>query len=67
MAQVKAAYGKFSDVSGTDVRHVYDASGRLLGVIRKIKGGYRVYRTADGKTRDKQYLSDAFKTIRRQN
>lgn len=67
MTTAKKAYGKFSDVSGTDVRHVYDNSGKLLGIIRKISTGYRVYRTADGKTRDKQYLSDAFKTIRRVN
>lgn len=67
MAATKKAYGKFSDVSGSDVRHVYDNSGKLLGIIRKIEGGYRVYRTADGKTRDKRLLADAFKTIRRVN
>lgn len=57
----------FSD-TGTDVRHVYSEDGTiLLGVIYKMgRGKYRVLRI-DGKTRTKETLTDAFKTIRRAN
>lgn len=57
----------FSD-TGTDVRHVYSEDGKtLLGVIYKLgKGRYRVLRM-DGKSRNKDNLTDAFKTIRRAN
>lgn len=67
MANTKMVYGKFSDVTGTECRHVYDVSGNLLGVIRKVSEGYRVYRTTDGKVRTKRLLADAFKTIKRRN
>lgn len=68
MATTKQCFGKFSDVSGTDVRHVYTPEGTLLGVIRKLAaGGYRTYRTRDGKSRDKATLQEAFRTIRRAN
>lgn len=67
----KVVHGKFSKVSGTGVRHVYDASGNHLGVIMKLDkehgGGYKAIRTRDGKSRVKPLLADAFKTIRRSN
>lgn len=58
----------FSDVSGTDVRHVYSEDGsQMLGMIMKVgRGKYRVYRM-DGKTRDKDSLTEAFRTVRRKN
>lgn len=66
MKTAKVLYGKFSQESGNTVRHVYDASGNLVGLIRKLEGGgYRVYRQKDGKSRDKDTLEQAFKTIRR--
>jgi len=67
MKTSNVVYGKFSKVGGTGVRHVYDASGNLLGVIRKKEaGGYRICRL-DGKIREKEKLEEAFKSIRRQN
>lgn len=64
----KVVYGHFSAVSGSKVRHMYDANGKLLGTItKKDGGGYRVFRLLDGKIRDKAYLEDAYKTIRRSN
>lgn len=68
MKTANVVKGKFSEVSGNVVRHVYDSSGNLLGLIRKLEaGGYRIYRVTDNKTRDKDTLSEAFKTIRRAN
>lgn len=67
MKTSNVVYGKFSDIGGTGVRHVYDAAGNLRGVIRKKEaGGYRIYRV-DGKVRDKEKLQDAFASIKRQN
>lgn len=64
----RVVYGKFSENAGSKVRRVYDASGNLLGTITKRDdGGYRVVRVRDGKVREKRYLEDAFKTIRRAN
>jgi len=69
--QAKIVHGKFSEVSGTGVRHVYDAFGNHLGVIVKLDktqgGGYKAIRTRDGKSRVKPLLADAFRTIRRAN
>ena len=64
----KQVVSHYSEISGTDVRHVYDASGKtLLGTIFKIgRGKYRVLRI-DGKSRVKDSLADAFKTVRRAN
>jgi len=65
--KTNVVYGKFSDVAGSGVRHCYDASGNLLGVIRKLSDGtYRVYRQ-DGKVRDKPRLQEAFRTVARAN
>lgn len=59
--------GRFSE-RNSNVRHMYDASGALLGTITKLSDGtYRVYRLKDGKVRVKEYLEEAFKTIRRSN
>lgn len=62
----KVVKGEFSSVNGSDVRIVRDGSGRILGTITKTKAGYRVTRI-DGKSREKRYLSDAFKSISRAN
>lgn len=67
MSKPNKVVSHFSD-TGTDVRHVYSEDGSmLLGVIYKLgRGKYRVLRM-DGKTRNKDNLTDAFKTIRRAN
>lgn len=65
--QIKSS---FSPIAGSRVRRVYDErSGLFLGTITKLENsqGYRVFRLRDGKTRTKRYLSDAFKSIKRQN
>lgn len=68
MSEATKVKSHFSDVSGSDVRHVYDADGKsLLGIIFKEgRGKYRVQRI-DGKVRHKATLNDAFKTVRRSN
>lgn len=64
--QIKSS---FSPVSGSRVRRVFDDHGIFLGTITKLESskGYRVFRLKDGKLRTKRYLSEAFKTIKRQN
>lgn len=64
----KQVVSHYSDVSGSNVRHVYDENGKtLLGTIFKMgRGKYRVQRM-DGKIRFKDTLADAFKTVRRAN
>lgn len=62
-AQVR---GEFSPVAGSTVRRCYDLSGNFLGVIVKMKRGYRVVRV-DGKTREKDTLAAAFASIKRSN
>ena len=71
MAQSNVVKGRFSELSGSGVRHVYDQQGNHLGVIVKLDkehgGGYKAIRTRDGKSRIKPFLKDAFKTIKRSN
>lgn len=62
-AQVR---GEFSPVAGNTVRRCYDSSDNFLGVIVKMKRGYRVVRV-DGKTREKDTLAAAFASIKRSN
>lgn len=59
----------FSPINGSKVRRVFSDEGMFLGTITKMddNSGYRVFRLKDGKLRTKRYLSDAFKSIRRQN
>lgn len=64
--QTKAVTGSFSPTAGSTVRRCYDASGQFLGVIVKMKRGYRIVRT-DGKTREKDTLAAAFASIKRSN
>jgi hypothetical protein len=65
--QTKAAVtGSFSPTAGSTVRRCFDASGNFLGVIVKMKKGYRIQRT-DGKSRVKDTLAEAFASIRRSN
>lgn len=68
MSEATKVTSHFSTVSGSDCRHVFDEDGKkLLGVIIKIgRGKYRVQRV-DGKTRTKETLQDAFRTVRRAN
>lgn len=63
----KVAYGNFSEVNGSKVRIMRDATGAMLGTITKTKDGYRIYRVKDGKVREKHYLSDAIKSVSRAN
>lgn len=71
MTKSNVVHGKFSELSGSGCRHVYDQQGNHLGVIVKLTkeqgGGYKAIRTKDGKSRVKPLLADAFRTIRRQN
>lgn len=69
MAQVQIK-SSFSPIAGSRVRRVYDDNnGSFLGTITKLDNsqGYRVFRLKDGKLRTKRYLSEAFKSIKRQN
>mgnify|MGYP006951076344 CR=1 FL=1 len=68
MSEATKVSSHFSDVSGSNVRHVFDEDGKsLLGIIFKEgRGKYRVQRI-DGKIRTKETLQDAFKTVRRSN
>jgi hypothetical protein len=60
--------GKFSATNGSKVRMMYDASGNLIGTITKQSdGSYRIFRLKDGKTRVKEMLVDAYKSIARAN
>jgi hypothetical protein len=59
--------GEFSTVAGSSTRRMYDKDGKFLGLIIKVKGGYRVQRFADGKIRHKETLKEAFKSIARAN
>lgn len=71
MANSNVVKGRFSELAGAGVRHVYDLQGNHLGVIVKLDkeqgGGYKAIRTKDGKVRVKPKLAMAFKTIKRQN
>ncbi len=65
--QIKSS---FSPINGSKVRRVFnDDTGMFLGTITKLENsqGYSVFRLKDGKRRVKKLLSDAFKTIRREN
>ena len=65
--QIKSS---FSPINGSKVRRVFnDETGMFLGTITKLENsqGYSVFRLKDGKRRTKRLLSDAFKTIRREN
>lgn len=66
MSEATKVQSHFSNVSGSEVRHVYSEDGKsLLGVIYKEgKGKYRIHRM-DGKIRHKDTLQASFKTIRR--
>ena len=60
--------GTFSKVNGSKVRMMFDKDGKLIGSITKMENGdYRIFRLKDGKTRVKQYLADAYKSIARSN
>ena len=64
----KVIRGEFSKISGSKVRQMYSADGRLLGTITKMENGdYRIFRLKDGKIRTKAYLADAYKSIARSN
>lgn len=70
MTTINQARGSFSPINGSKVRRVFnDDTGMFLGTITKLdrNQGYRVFRLKDGKIRTKKLLSDAFKTIRREN
>lgn len=64
---IQKAVGHFSEAAGNTVRRVYTPEGTLLGVIRKLSKGYKIYRVTDGKERIKPTLAEAFKSIRRSN
>jgi len=64
----KVAVGNFSPVNGSKVRRMWNEQGEFLGTITKLdQGGYKVFRAADGKTRIKKLMADAYKSIRRVN
>jgi hypothetical protein len=68
MSEAKKVSSHFSSVSGSNCRHVFSEDGQtLLGMIFKEGvGKYRV-RRVDGKTRVKDTLQEAFRTVRRAN
>lgn len=63
----KLIVGKFSKVSGSKVREMRLSDGTFLGFIEKLdEGGYRIIR-ADGKSRVKPLLEEAYRSIARSN
>lgn len=62
----KSVKGSYSPTAGSTVRRCYDDHDNFLGVIVKMKKGYRIVRT-DGKTREKSTLAAAFASIKRSN